>query len=103
MIQRMFNRVPLEFPDVDFSAASDVEVTFDQKTSGVELTYAEEAVAVIDETHLEVYVPKEDALKLYHKPIRYQAMFIGADGFPSASKIYTMPVDELLKDDGYGD
>lgn len=103
MIQRMRNNVVINVPDIDLTAVSDIEVTFDQKSSGVELSYAEEAVAVADENHLSVEIPKSDAMKLAHKPIRYQVMFMNAENTPGASKIYTLQVDELLKDDGYGD
>lgn len=103
MIQKMMNRVLLDVPDVDLTAVYNIEVTFDQKASGVELTYSDEAIFVADESHLSVDIPKEDAMKLVHKPIRYQVMFMNTEEVPGASKIYIMPVDELLKDDGYGE
>ena len=103
MIQRMRNNVIIDVPDIDLTAVSGIEVTFDQKVSGVELSYAGEAVVVVDENHLAVEIPKSDAMKLVHKPVRYQVMFMNAENIPGASKIYTLQVDELLKDDGYGD
>lgn len=103
MFQRMRNQVTINVPDIDLNTVTDIEVTFDQKSSGVELSYTDDAVVVVDENHLTVEIPKSDAMKLAHKPIRYQVMFMNAENIPGASKIYTLQVDELLKDDGYGD
>ena len=102
MIQRMKNKVVISLDDVQLDAVSDVEVTFDQKMSGVELTYKGDQIEILSESELAVIIPKEDAMKLLDKPIRYQVMYM-EDGFPKATKIYRMPVDELLKDDGYGE
>lgn len=102
MIQRMKNKVAISLDDVQLDAVSDVEVTFDQKMSGVELSYKGDQIEILSESELAVIIPKEDAMKLLDKPIRYQVMYM-EDGFPKATKIYRMPVDELLKDDGYGE
>ena len=102
MIQRMKNKVVISLDDVQLDAVSDVEVTFDQKMSGVELSYKGDQIEILSESELAVIIPKEDAMKLLDKPIRYQVMYM-EDGFPKATKIYRMPVDELLKDDGYGE
>lgn len=102
MIQRMKNKVAISLDDVQLDAVSDVEVTFDQKISGVELSYKGDQIEILSESELAVIIPKEDAMKLLDKPIRYQVMYM-EDGFPKATKIYRMPVDELLKDDGYGE
>lgn len=102
MRQRMKNKVVISLDDVQLDAVSDVEVTFDQKMSGVELSYKGDQIEILSESELAVIIPKEDAMKLLDKPIRYQAMYM-EDGFPKATKIYKMPVDELLKDDGYGE
>ena len=102
MIQRMKNKVAISLDDVQLDAVSDVEVTFDQKMSGVELSYKGDQIEILSESELAVIIPKEDAMKLLDKPIRYQVMYM-EDGFPKATKIYRMTVDELLKDDGYGE
>lgn len=102
MRQRMKNKVVISLDDVQLDAVSDVEVTFDQKMSGVELSYKGDQIEILSESELAVIIPKEDAMKLLDKPIRYQVMYM-EDGFPEATKIYKMPVDELLKDDGYGE
>ena len=102
MRQRMKNKVVISLDDVQLDAVSDVEVTFDQKMSGVELSYKGDQIEILSESELAVIIPKEDAMKLLDKPIRYQVMYM-EDGFPKATKIYRMPVDELLKDDGYGE
>lgn len=102
MIQRMKNKVVISLDDVQLDAVSDVEVTFDQKMSGVELSYKGDQIEILSESEFAVIIPKEDAMKLLDKPIRYQVMYM-EDGFPKATKIYRMSVDELLKDDGYGE
>ena len=37
------------------------------------------------------------------KQILGQVMYTTADGLPNATKIFKVSVDELLKEDGYGD
>ena len=102
MIQRMLNRVTINVPDIDLNTVSDVEVTFEQKSSGTELTYSGDNVVVAGAHQLVVTIPKEDAMLLDNKAVRGQVMYmIGAD--PFATKIFTTTVDELLKEDGYGD
>lgn len=102
MIQRMLNKVTINVPDISLYAVYNIEVTLEQRSSCAEFTYGAENIEMAGEHTLVVTVPKEDAMKLLDKPIRYQVMYM-EDGFPKATKIYRMPVDELLKDDGYGE
>lgn len=102
MIQRMLNHITINIPDLDLTTASDITVTFEQRTSGTELTYSGDSVALSDEHTVRVTMPKDDAMKLDHTPVRGQVMFtIG--GIPTATKVFTASVEELLKEDGYGD
>ena len=103
MFQRMRNNVPINVPDIDLTAVSDIQVTFEQKSSGVELSYSGDSVEVISEHQLAVIMPKEDAMLLDSKNIRGQVMFTPISGFPDATDIFTVSVAELLKEDGYGD
>lgn len=102
MIQRMLNRVTINTPEIDLNTVSNIEVTFEQKSSGAEFTYSGDNVVVAGEHQLVVTIPKEDAMKLDNKLIRGQVMYtVGAD--PFATKIFSTTVEELLKEDGYGD
>lgn len=106
MIQRMINHITINIPDLDLTTAEDITVTFEQRTSGtpriVELTYSGDSVVLSDEHTINVTMPKEDAMKLDHTPVRGQVMFT-INGVPTATKVFTASVDELLKEDGYGD
>ena len=102
MIQRMLNRVTINVPEIDLNTVTNIEVTFDQRSSESEFTYSGENVVVAGEHTLVVTIPKEDAMRLDNKTIRGQVMYtVGAD--PFATKIFSTTVDELLKEDGYGD
>lgn len=102
MIQRMLNRVTINIPEIDLNTVTNIEVTFDQRSSESEFTYSGENVVVAGEHTLVVTIPKEDAMQLDNKTIRGQVMYtVGAD--PFATKIFSTTVDELLKEDGYGD
>ena len=102
MIQRMLNRVTINTPEIDLNTVTNIEVTFDQRSSESEFTYSGENVVVAGEHTLVVTIPKEDAMRLDNKTIRGQVMYtVGAD--PFATKIFSTTVDELLKEDGYGD
>lgn len=103
MIQRMKNLVSISVPDIDLNSVSNIEVTFEQKSTDVEFTYSGGSVEVADAHVLFVLVPKEDAMEFDTKQILGQVMYTTADGLPNATKIFKVSVDELLKEDGYGD
>lgn len=103
MFQRMLNYVTISVPEIDLTSVYNVEVTLDQKSSGAEFTYSGDSVVVAGEHLLTVTIPKEDAMSFNAKTIRGQVMFTRQNGVPDATKIFQMNVDELLKEDGYGD
>lgn len=103
MIQRMRNRVTVEVPEIDLYDVSGLEVTIEQKSSGEEFTYSNDAVEVAGEHVLVVTVPKADAMRLDPKPVSAQVMFTRSDGMPDATEPFKISVAELLKEDGYGD
>ena len=102
MIQRMSNYVTINLPDLDLTTVTDIEVTFKQRTSRIELNYGADNVTVSDAHTLMVTMPKDDAMKLDHTPVRGQVMFT-LEGTPLATQVFTASVDELLREDGYGD
>lgn len=103
MIQRMRNKVPITVPEIDLTAVSNIEVTLEQRSTNVEYTYSGDAVEVADAHVLFVSVPKEDAMQFDTRQILGQVMYTQPDGLPNATKIFKVSVDELLKEDGYGD
>ena len=98
MIQRIRNTITINTPDLDLSKVTNILTTFEQRTTGVELTYTP---TVVDSHTLSVTMPKDDAMKLDHTPLRGQVMFT-INGAPQASKVFSVSVNELLKEDGYG-
>ncbi len=103
MFQRMANYVPITIDNVDMTIVSNIEVSFEQRSSGVELLYSGDNISVVDVHNIVVEMPKSDAMKLDDKPVRGQVMFTRDNGVPDATDIFQVPVKELLKDDGYGD
>ena len=102
MIQRMLNYITITTPDLDLKTVTDLMVSFEQKTSGVELTYDSGSINVTDSHTMIVTMPKADAMKLDATPVRGQVMF-KLNGTPLATQVFTSSVNELLKEDGYGD
>lgn len=102
MFQKMLNYVTINIPELDLSTVSDVTVTFKQKCTGTELTYSGSDTEIVDAHSLTVKVPKEDAMKLNHTTVSGQVMF-KENGVPNATRVFMASVEELLKEDGYGD
>lgn len=101
MIQRMLNYVTINLPELDLTTVTDIEVTFKQRTTGTELNYSGESISISDEHSVKVIIPKTDAMKLSDTPVQGQVMFTLND-VPLATKVFTLSVDELLKEAGYG-
>lgn len=102
MFQKMLNYVTINIPELDLTTVTDIEVTFKQRGTGTELTYSGDDIELIDEHSLTVKMPKDDAMLLNRTTISGQVMF-KENGIPNATQVFTAPVDELLKGDGYGD
>lgn len=103
MFQRMANYVPIEVPDIDLTRVDNIEVSFEQKSSDVSLWYGGDSIDVTNAHTLVVEIPKSDAMQLDDKPVRGQVMYTKDNGVPGATKVFTVTVNELLKEDGYGD
>ena len=102
MFQRMRGSVSIEIDGVDLMTVSDVEVKLIQEDTGVELLFTGADVAIANSSTVTVVIPKEVSMQLEVAPMRGQVMFTRADGFPDATKPFTVPVSELIKEDGYG-
>lgn len=101
MFQRMANYVTINVPDVDLTTVTNIEVSFEQRSSGTELTYSGDSVSVSTEHQLVVAMPKQDAMLLDSHPVKGQVMFTEG-AVPNATRVFTVPVNELLKEEGYG-
>lgn len=102
MIQRVTNYITINVPGVDLTTVSDVEVTIEQRSTDVEFTYSGENALVVGPHLVTVTVPKADALQFDKKSAKGQMMFTDSAGVPGITKIFIIPMDELLKEDGYG-
>lgn len=102
MFQRMRGVISIDVEEVDMTTVTDIEVKLIQEDTGVEMLFTGGSVSVISETTVQVEIPKATAMQLEVSPMRGQIMFTREDGYPDATKPFTVPVSELIKEDGYG-
>lgn len=102
MFQRMRSAVSITVDGVDMLTVSDVEVKLIQEDTGVEMLFTGSDVAIADSATVQVEIPKEIGMQLEVAPLRGQIMFTRENGYPDASKPFTVPVSELIKEEGYG-
>lgn len=102
MIQRLRNNITIRVSDIDLTTASDIEVTVEQRTTDTEITYSGDSVLVTGPHLLTITIPKEDAVLFDKRTAKGQVMFTNGNGMPGATKIFVIPMYELLKEDGYG-
>lgn len=102
MFQRMRSAVSITVDGVDMTTVTDIEVKLIQEDTGVEMLFAGGDVTIVDSATVQVVVPKDIGMQLDVAPLRGQVMFTYSDGIPDATKPFTVPVSELIKEDGYG-
>ena len=102
MFQRMRGVISIEVDGVDMTTVTDIEVKLIQEDTGVDLLFTGSQVAVANESTVQVEIPKVTAMQLELAPLRGQVMFTQPNGYPDATKPFTVPVSELIKVDGYG-
>ena len=56
---------------------------------------------IVDSTHIEVNIPLEDAMELRASVANVQLAFTNSDGYPVATDVATLPIGDLLKEEGY--
>lgn len=101
MIQKMRNLVTINVRGINLYDVTDIEVCLEQ--NDVELLYSDDDIEIGSESQLLIDVPKETAMRLdFRKLVRGQVMFT-KDGIPDATKPFSFPVMELIKEAGYGD
>lgn len=103
MIQKMRNQLVVNVPGEDMNTMTNIEVTIEQEENNLEFTYSGDSIAVSAAGKVLVSIPKEDADQLnFENDVRGQVMFTRPTGFPDATRIFRIPVRELLKEGGYG-
>ena len=103
MFQRMRSAVPITVDGVDLTTVTDIEVELVQESTGVEMLFTGSDVVVGGSSELTVMIPKDVGMQLEVSPLRGQIMFTHNDsGLPDATKPFTIPVSELIKEAGYG-
>ena len=102
MFQRMRGAVSITVDGIDLTKVTDIEVELIQEDTGVEMLFTGGEVVVTGETALTVTIPKDTAMSLEVAPLRGQIMFTREDGMPDATKPFTVSVEELIKEAGYG-
>lgn len=103
MFQRMRSAVSITVNGPDMLTVTDIEVKLIQEDTGVEMLFTNSDVAVADSSTVQVEIPKDIAMQLEVAPMRGQIMFTYTNGYPDATRPFTIPVSELIKEEGYGD
>lgn len=103
MIQRMRNVVPIDISGMNLDNVTEIEVYLEQRSTNTRLRFSGEDVSILDEDTLAISISKEDAMKFSTATVRGQVAFTRADGVPGATKVFYVPVAELIWRDGYGD
>ena len=102
MFQRMRSLIAVDVDGVDLTTVTDIEVQLIQESTGVEMLLSGSDIVVMSETQIAFGIPKDVAMQLEVEPIRGQIMFTRDTGLPDATKPFTIPVSELIKEAGYG-
>ena len=101
MIQRMRNQISIDVDGIDLTTVSDIEVILTQEDTNTKVLFSG-ADVMFDSTKIAVTLPKSLAMQLDVSPLRAQIMFTKEDGYPDATLPFTIPVRELIKEEGYG-
>lgn len=96
MIQKVANSITITCQTIDFTTATNIEVYL--KQAPFFKTYS---AIVINSHSLGVNIPKEDAMSLDHTRVQLQ-FACTINGASVVSNIVCIPVEELLKEAGYG-
>lgn len=96
MREKIRNALSVEVTGTDLTKATKLRFWLRQGSMFLEYT-----PTVVDETHLLVEVPFEDAMRLKPDNVRLQLALTDGDGNPQAADIVSCPVRALLKEAGY--
>ena len=96
MIQKIPNALSVEVTGVDLTKATKLEFYVRQACSWFQYT-----PIVVDETHLLVEIPYEDAMRLKPDKISMQLALTDGDGNARATEIVQDVAKRFLKEAGY--
>ncbi len=97
MIQRISNIIRIEIEGASLEGASDLEF-YIRQWGGL---FIELTPTIVDASHIEVEIPFEEAMKLQPTRASLQLAFTNANGYRTATDVLSIPVGELLKEEGY--
>lgn len=96
MFQKIANALSVELTGTDLTKASNLEFYVKQACQFFRYT-----PVVVDETHLLVKIPYEDAMRLRPGSVSLQCALTDADGNKQAAEIVQVDVKSFLKEAGY--
>ena len=96
MFQKIANALSVELTGTDLTKVTKLEFYVKQACQ-----FFQYAPVVVDETHLLVKIPYEDAMRLRPGSVSLQCALTDADGNKQAADIVSAPVKDLLKEAGY--
>lgn len=97
MIQRMRSNLRIEVSGASLDGATNLEF-YIRQWGGI---YIELTPTVVDDTHIDVAIKYEDAMKLEPTQAQLQLAFTDSNGQACATEVLTVSVTELLKEAGY--
>lgn len=97
MKQRISNIIRAEIEGASLEGASDLEF-YIRQWGGL---FIQLTPTIVDATHIEVEIPFDEAMKLQPTRAALQLAYTNANGYPTATEVLTIPVGELLKEEGY--
>lgn len=96
MFQKIANALSVEVDGTDLTKATKIEFYVRQGCS-----FFQYEPTVVDETHLLVKIPYEDAMRLRPGAVSLQCALTDADGNKQAAEIVQVDVKSFLKEAGY--
>lgn len=96
MRQKIKNTVHISVDGIDLTTLTNIEFYVRQVNKFFQYT-----PQIIDASNMIVTIPKEDADELCCACVKLQFAFTDKDGNDDASEVVSVPMEELLKGDGY--
>lgn len=97
MIQKMRSNLRIEVSGASLDGATNLEF-YIRQWGGIFIQLEPTAV---DDTHIDVEIPYDEAMKLSSTQAQLQLAFTDSNGQACATEVLTVPVTELLKEAGY--
>lgn len=97
MFQRIANALSVEVEGTDLTKVTKPEFYVKQACQFFQYT-----PKIVDETHLLVKIPKEDAMRMRPGTVKLQFAATDGDGNPITVSTVEKTIEEFLKEAGYG-